>query len=189
MAADIAMHNGYDEILFLDDNPVIKECLGWPVTGRVSEADAYQGDFFVAIGNPTIRETIQGRLESQGKTVASLIHPAALIGHGVTIGDGTVLMAGAVINPGTEIGRGCIVNTCVSVDHDCKVGNFAHISVGAHIAGAVELGARTWIGIGACISNNITVIDDCIIGAGAVVVRDIVEKGTYVGLSAKKIVN
>ena len=64
VAADIAIRSGYEEILFLDDNPEARECLGWPVVGRVSEADGYQGDFFVAIGNPTVRE-MQGKGQSE----------------------------------------------------------------------------------------------------------------------------
>ena len=34
VAADIALRSGYDEILFLDDNPEVRECLGRPVAGR-----------------------------------------------------------------------------------------------------------------------------------------------------------
>ena len=45
VAADIAIRSGYEEILFLDDNPETREYLGWPVVGCVSEADGYQGGF------------------------------------------------------------------------------------------------------------------------------------------------
>ena len=187
VVADIAMQRGYDEILFLDDNPEVKECLGWPVAGRISEADAYQGDFFVAIGNPKLRETLQNRLEGEGKPIVSLIHPAAVIGCDAVIGDGTVIMAGAVINPCAVIGRGCIINTCASVDHDCVIGDYVHVSVGAHVSGTVEIGARTWIGVGAAVKNNLSIAPDCMIGAGAAVVKDIEMPGTYIGLPAKKV--
>lgn len=187
VAADIAMHNGYDEILFLDDNPEVKVCLGRPVVGRTSETGGYEGDFFVAIGNPDTRETFTNRLELQGKRIVTLLHPAAVIGNGVTIGDGTAVMAGAVINPGTVIGKGCIINTCASVDHDCMIHDYAHVSVGARVVGAVEIGERTWIGAGAVVKNNTSIVPDCMIGAGAVVVKDIQETGTYLGVPARKV--
>lgn len=187
VAADIAIRSGYEEILFLDDNPEARECLGWPVVGRVSEAEGYQGDFFVAIGNPTVRERIQNKLEGQGKNLALLIHPSAILGIGVTIGKGSILMAGVVVNPCAEIGKGCILNTAASVDHDCKVGDYVHVSVGAHIAGTVTIGAKTWIGVGAAVKNNVTIAQDCMIGAGATVVRSITEAGTYIGTPARKI--
>ena len=187
VAADIAIRSGYEEILFLDDNPEARECLGWPVVGRVSEADGYQGDFFVAIGNPTVRERIQNKLEGQGKNLALLIHPSAILGIGVTIGKGSILMAGVVVNPCAEIGKGCILNTAASVDHDCKVGDYVHVSVGAHIAGTVTIGAKTWIGVGAAVRNNVTIAQNCMIGAGATVVSSITEAGTYIGTPARKI--
>lgn len=187
VAADIAIRSGYEEILFLDDNPEARECLGWPVVGCVSEAEGYQGDFFVAIGNPTVRERIQNKLEGQGKHLALLIHPSAILGIGVTIGKGSILMAGVVVNPCAEIGKGCILNTAASVDHDCKVGDYVHVSVGAHIAGTVTIGAKTWIGVGAAVKNNVTIAQNCMIGAGATVVRSITEAGTYIGTPARKI--
>ncbi len=53
------------------------------------------------------------------------------------------------------------------------------------MAGTVEIGARVWVGIGAVVSNNLQVADDCKIGAGAVVIRDIEEACTVVGNPAK----
>ena len=181
--ADIAVKNGYEKIVFLDDNEKVTECAGFPVVGKTTEAMCMDGDKFVAIGNANIREKIQINLAN----VVSLIHPDAVISRRVKIGKGTVVMAGAVINSDTIIGDGCIINTGSSVDHDCKVGNFSHISVGAHLAGTIEIGDRTWVGIGAVISNNIQICSDCMIGAGAVVVKDCNESGTYVGNPARMI--
>ena len=49
------------------------------------------------------------------------------------------------------------------------------------------MGRGTWIGAGATAINNIFICSDCIIGAGAVVVNDIQESGTYVGVPAKRV--
>jgi sugar O-acyltransferase (sialic acid O-acetyltransferase NeuD family) len=95
-------------------------------------------------------------------------------------------MAGAVVNPYTEIGQGCIINTCASVDHDCRIGDYVHVSVGAHVAGTVIIGDNSWVGAGATISNNIEIVEDCMIGAGAVVVKNIEESATYIGIPARK---
>lgn len=187
VVADNAAKNGYEEIAFLDDNPDVKECGGYPVVGKVTETDNFQAcDFFVAIGNPAIRARIQKTLEDQKHDVATLIHPNAVIAPDVKIGHGTAVMAGAVVNPGTVIGNGCIVNTGATVDHDNIIGNYVHVSVGSHIAGTVRIGDGTWIGAGAIVSNNISICSGCMIGAGAVVVKNIEETGTYVGVPARK---
>ena len=183
--ADIALKNGYERIAFLDDDPNIKECAGFPVIGKTEDAAHYPDcDFVVAIGNPTIRERFHKTLSDC--CIVTLIHHDAVISRRVTIGRGTVVMAGAVINSDTVIGEGCIINTCASADHDNVIGDFVHVSVGAHLCGTVNIGDRTWIGAGAIASNNISICNDALIGAGAVVVKDIQSQGTYVGVPAMK---
>lgn len=181
--ADIAILNGYTDIVFLDDDENIKTCAGFPVVGRVTDAVGMIGDKIVAIGNAETRERIQSKLDN----VVTLIHPKAVISRRVQIGKGTVIMAGAVINSDSAIGDGCIINTGASLDHDCVIEDFAHVSVGAHIAGTVRIDKRAWIGAGAVVINNLNICGDCMVGAGAVVVRDISESGTYVGVPAEKI--
>lgn len=184
VVADIAKQNGYEDIVFLDDDPEIHDCAGYPVLGPSTKVPELDGDVFVAVGNASVRKMMMERYED--RVFPTLIHPSAIIAEGVTIGVGTVIMAGAIINPGTKIGKGCIINTASSVDHDCCVADYCHIAVGAHVCGTVSVGDETWIGAGATISNNISIIKNVTIGAGAVVVRDIMESGTYVGVPAKK---
>ena len=75
--------------------------------------------------------------------IATLIHPVATIGKDVIIGEGTAVMAGTVVNLGTKIGEGCIIYTSSSVDHDCIVGNYSHVGVGAHLCGNVTMGIES----------------------------------------------
>ena len=186
VAADIAKKNGYKQICFLDDNDAINECDGYKIIGKTVDFIKYDCDFFVAIGNSKIRENILIKLANANKSIATLIHPNAVIADTVKIGKGTIVMAGAVINSATTIGKGCIINTCASVDHDNYIGDFSHISVGSNLAGTVNVGNNTWIGIGATVSNNISICNNCMIGAGAVVVKNLEEEGTYIGVPAKR---
>lgn len=182
VVADIAVLNGYEDIVFLDNNRAIKECAGWPVVGNSYEAP--NGEVFVAIGNTEIRKKLCMMYESRVQPV--LIHPNSVIAKDVEIGRGTVVMAGAVINPGVRIGKGVIVNTSSSIDHDCVVGDFCHVAVGAHLSGTVRVGTETWIGVGAIVSNNVSICSNCMVGAGAVVVKCIEKPGTYIGVPAKR---
>lgn len=181
VVADIAVKNGYENIVFLDDDETIKECAGFPVVGKVSQIKEIDGDKIVAIGNAQIREKIQNDIRA-----VTLIHPNAVISRRVEIGEGTVVMAGAVINSDVKIGKGCIINTCASVDHDCIIGAYSHVSVGSHIAGSCCVDDKVWVGAGAIISNNVNVCEDTMIGAGAVVVKNITKNGIYVGVPAMK---
>ncbi len=186
--ADIAVQNGYEEILFLDDNPAKKECSGFPVVGTSKDSVNYmEYDFIVGVGDAQNRMHIQEQLEREGLHITTLIHPSAVVAKSAVIQSGTVVMAGAVINPGAKIGKSCIINTCSSVDHDCVILDYVHVSVGAHIAGMVHIGERTWIGAGATVNNNLSICADCMIGAGAVVIKNIEIQGTYIGVPAKMI--
>lgn len=180
--AEIAERIGYSEVIFLDDD--LKNSLA---SGTVDKFQVLVGsfDFFVAIGNNEIRENIFNEIEEKNGNIVNLIHPSATISTAVELGKGVAVMAGAVINTGAYIGNGCIINTASSVDHDCILRDFIHISVGAHLAGTVKVGERTFIGAGATVINNISITNDCIIGAGAVVVNNIDKKGTYIGIPAR----
>ena len=104
----------------------------------------------------------------------------------VHIEKGTVVMANAVINACTEIGKHCIINTGCIVEHDNMIEDYVHISPNSVLGGTVKIGECTHVGIGATVKNNITICENCIIGAGAAVVKDIEEKGIYIGVPGKR---
>lgn len=187
VVADIAQKNNYEEILFLDDRTDMDHCLNYPIVGQIHELFKYpEYDVFVSIGNTAIRKKLLEMCWQQNRSVPTLIHPSAVVGSDVQIGEGSVIMPGSVINPSSRIGKGCIVNTGATIDHDNLIKDYAHISVGSHLCGTVSIGESTWVGAGSCIRNNISICSDCTIGAGAVVVKDIVEPGTYIGVPARK---
>ncbi|MBB6216368.1 sugar O-acyltransferase (sialic acid O-acetyltransferase NeuD family) [Anaerosolibacter carboniphilus] len=190
VVADIAIKmNNWQSMTFLDDDESIKTCMGSKVIGKTADALTYkdEADFFVAIGNNATRENIQEKLEEEGLSMVKLIHPNAVIGIDVEIGTGTVVMAGVVINSSSRIGKGCIINTSSSLDHDNVIEDYVHISPGANLAGTVKVGKGSWIGTGSVVSNNVNICSGCKLGAGAVVVKDITEPGTYVGVPVRRV--
>lgn len=188
--ADIALKmNKWANIAFLDDDVSIKSSMGIEVIGKSDKAltNIQEYDIFVGIGNNSIREKIQKKLEAEGASIPFLIHPSAIIGEKVELESGTVVMAGVVINCCTKIGKGCIINTGASIDHDNVIEDFVHISPGSHLAGTVKVDHGSWLGIGSIVSNNVNITSGCEIGAGAVVINDITEPGTYVGVPVRRI--
>jgi sugar O-acyltransferase (sialic acid O-acetyltransferase NeuD family) len=190
VVADIAIKmNKWKSIAFLDDDESIKTSMGLEVIGKTADAFTYkeEADFFVAIGNNATREKVLEQLIGEGLNVVSLIHPGAIIGTDVAIGIGTAVMAGVVINGSTRIGKGCIINTSSSLDHDNVIEDYVHVSPGVGTAGSVTVGKRTWLGIGSVVSNNVNICSGCKVGAGAVIVKNITEPGTYVGVPVRRV--
>ena len=85
------------------------------------------------------------------------------------------------------IGNGVIINTSASIDHDCTVGDFTHISPGVHVAGGVKIGQYSWLGIGCSIVEYIELATNTKVGAGAVVHKSTVSNQLYVGVPASPI--
>lgn len=184
---DIIKKSGDMVIGFLDDNPALSDTfIGYPILGNTDTFENYKKcQFVIAIGTAAIREKIADRL--YGVKWYTAIHPSAVISDtGVSIGEGTAIMANVVVNAGTTIGKHCIINSGAIVEHDNKIEDFVHVSVGAKLAGTVHIGKRTWIGIGVSVSNNISICEDCMVGAGGVVIRNIEEAGTYVGVPVER---
>ena len=187
--ADIIYKSGDNLIGFLDDNLANKGkeiYLGKKVIGTTKDIEIYNKNYFIiGIGNNSIRKKINNE---NNLKLYTAIHPSAIIAEDVKIGTGSVIMAGVVINPGTVIGKNCIINTCSSLDHDNLLEDYVHISPGAHLAGTVTIKEGTWICTGAIVKNNITIGKNNIIGAGGVVIKDIIEEnGTYIGVPARRI--
>ncbi|ASL68028.1 4-amino-6-deoxy-N-Acetyl-D-hexosaminyl-(Lipid carrier) acetyltrasferase [Bacillus cereus] len=181
--------NKWQSIAFLDDNENVGSSMGIQIIDESASISKYidDYDFIVGIGNNVIREKIQRQLEAEEASIPVLVHPSAIIGEQVYLEAGTVVMAGAVINCCTKIGKGCIINTASTVDHDNVIEDYVHVSPGAHLAGTVKVGRGTWLGAGSVVSNNINITHSCKIGAGAVVIRDITESRTYVGVPVRRI--
>ena len=58
------------------------------------------------------------------------------------------------------------------IEHDCEIGEFAHISPGTVICGQVHIGMDSHIGAGSVVRQQIRIGSDVLIGAGSVVVKD-----------------
>lgn len=104
-----------------------------------------------------------------------------------SIGEGSVICPGTVVTTGVTIGRHVIINLNCTIGHDCVINDFTTVSPGVNISGNVTIGQCCYIGTGAVIREKITICDNVTIGAGAVVVKDITEPGTYVGNPVRKL--
>lgn len=137
-------------------------------------------EYFVATGDNRMREELTIHLtEATGKPPINAIHPMAVISKFTKIGYGNFIYAGAVINVGTIIGNGTIINTGTIIDHDNVIEDYVQISPNAVLAGYVTVKKGAFISTGASVIPHITIGENSLVAAGAVVVND-VEKETMV---------
>lgn len=94
-------------------------------------------------------------------------------------------MMNALINASVTIGMHCIINSGAIVEHDCKIADFVHICPGAKLAGGVEIGEGTMVGLGSNVIQGIKIGKWVTIGAGAVIIQDIPDYAVVVGNPGK----
>lgn len=183
--ADAALKNGYTNICYIDDHAT-GDVMGFPIIGTTADIECLNDgsmDFIIGIGNNAVRKELAEKYQVNW---VSIVHPSAQIAFNVRIGRGTVVMANAAVNACATIGEHCIINTGAIVEHDNVIENYVHISPNVALGGTVRIGSLTHVGIGATVKNNTEICSDCTIGAGAVVVKNIKESGTYVGVPIRK---
>jgi UDP-perosamine 4-acetyltransferase len=165
--------------------------LGIPVLGddrvlpHCYEAGVRQA--FVAVGDNRLRDKLMRRVVALGFGLANVISRQAAVSCRVKLGVGIAVMPGAIINVCSEIGDGSIVNTGATIDHDCRLGACVHIAPGTNLAGCVTLGEGAFLGTGARVIPKVNIGPWSIIGAGAVVIKDIPGYVTAVGVPAEVI--
>lgn len=187
VVADILLSQGLEVTGYLDDDPQTwnTKPLNVPVLGSSDTfPELAQHRIVIGIGSNAIRQRLAAQL-GEDMRWCNALHPRAIIAESVKLGLGVVVAAGAIINPDTVIGDHVIINTAASVDHDCEVGAFCHIGPGTHLGGGVKVGQGTLIGIGATVHPYCTIGKNVIVGAGAVVVNDIPDNITVVGVPAR----
>jgi sugar O-acyltransferase (sialic acid O-acetyltransferase NeuD family) len=176
----------WDSVLVLDQQ---SKGVAIPVDDVYSNRHQYKSthEVFVAIGDHQHREKVTNELISEGFTLATIVHPSAVIADGVSIEEGSCVLAGVILNPYVRIGKGVIVNTGARLDHHNRIGDFTHVCPGSVLAGDVTIGTHCFLGAGSIVSSQVAITDHVTLGAGCVVVKSINEPGTYVGVPSKKI--
>lgn len=177
-----------EAIGFLDDDPALAGATiaGLPVLGSTTEFEHLDHDgVFVAIGDNPTRARLFRRLLAAGERVVSIVHPSAVLAPSVQMGSGVLVCAGAVVNPAAILGDNAIVNTGATVDHHCVVAPHCHVAPGVHMGGNVQVGEGSLLGIGSVVIPGRRIGRWSIVGAGAVVTRDLPDHVTAVGVPAR----
>ncbi len=116
---------------------------------------------------------------------AKLIHSSAYVDPTCRVGNGVVILPGCTLDRNVVVEDNVFLNVGCVVAHDTTIR--AHSFLGPHvgISGASQVGECCFVGVGATIMDHVNVCRDTLVGAGAVVTRNITQPGIYIGCPAK----
>ncbi|MFY1636630.1 acetyltransferase [Solwaraspora sp. WMMB335] len=176
---------------FLDDDPALHgtQRVGVPVLGGTGLVDDLpDAAVVICVGNPRnyrSRQRLVQRLGLPARRYATLVHPAARIGTGCTVGPGSVLLAGVDLTAEVRVGAHVAVMPQVVLTHDDVVEPFATIASGVRLGGGAVLGEGAYVGAGALLREGVAVGAWAQIGMGSVVLRDVPAGEVWVGNPAR----
>lgn len=191
--ANIIEENGdYDYIAFIDDDLKLQGKIinGYEVEGTVDDLFNREEpiNVVIAIADPHIRMAIAKKLiKNKNISFPNIISKYADVSQLNRLGIGNIICQGSVLTVGIKMGSFNHINLNCTVGHDAIVKDCITVYPGVNISGNVRIDDYCELGTGSQIIQGKYLAEDVILGAGAVVINDIIEKGTYVGVPVKKV--
>ncbi len=184
---------GVDIVGFLDDDPKYKGQLvrGVPVLGAIGllntlkQSDGIEA-VYCPLGNNKLRVKFLSMACDLGYETPNYIHPSVIISPHVTIGKGVYILLGTTVMPHTIIGDFVMISMGVHLAHHNVLEEGVFLSTGCNFGASIHARKYAYCGISSTIMTGIHELgEDCLIGAGAVVIRDVPDRAVMAGVPAK----
>ena len=182
----------YNIVGFLDDDEakIGKEFNGYKCIAKVSSltgiCSEYDACAVIANQNGDIRKKIAD-LFPEFDRWETLIHPSVNVSKTSSIGKGTIICAGGNVSCNTVVGDFCLFNISVTMGHDCIIGNYVSVMSGSCVSGHVQVKDGAYLATNCTVIPGMKVGDHSKVGAGSVVIRNVKDGVTVMGVPAKQI--
>ena len=183
------VNNEWNIVGFVDDNKSIQgtEINGYKVVGDIDWLEKQEVFVVNAIGDPVIKKKVMDKLDGSKNKYPVLIHPSVICSDRVSFGEGSIICAGNIITVNVEIGKHVIINLDCTIGHDANIGDYSTVLPSVNVSGFVKTEECVSVGTGSAVIQGVNIGRNTVIGAGAVVVKDLPANCTAVGSPAKTI--
>ncbi len=142
------------------------------IVGTVNDYIPEVNDIFLcAIGDPQLKKRYCLEIIGKGGQLATFIHPTALVGKSVRIGEGSIICPFTQLSCDIQLGKAVTFGTLSSVGHDVVIGDWCLLS------GHCGVGGNAILEEGVFLGGHTTVLPGARVGAwshvgpGSVVLR------------------
>lgn len=116
-----------------------------------------------------VRKDLFSRCKQKGYSIASFIHPTAVISRNAKMGEGNIILEQSVIQPFVTLGRGNLIWHSVKIAHDNVINDFNTLCQNMSIAGASCVKNECFFGNSCTVFGGLTIATGTLVGAGAIV--------------------
>ncbi|HEX7705715.1 MAG TPA: acetyltransferase [Thermoanaerobaculia bacterium] len=146
-------------------------------------------EFYAALvytqGN-NLRRRLFESARSKGYRPASYVSSRASVWRNVEIGEHCFIFENNVIQPFAKIGTNVVLWSGNHIGHHSAIGDHCFVSSHVVVSGFVNIGTSCFMGVNSTVGNNMTIGNDCVIGAGALILGDVPDSSTAVGMWRRK---
>lgn len=148
-------------------------------------------NIFIAIGDNYSRYKVYKSITeiAEKPNFINVIHKSSIILTNIKKNDGIFIGANTVINIDSKVSKHTLINTSAIIEHDAFIGAFSSLGPNSVIAGASRIGFCSSIGLSAGVLEKRAIGDNTVIGAGAIVTKDIESKVVAIGIPARVVRN
>ena len=144
-------------------------------------------NFALSMGDMHIKSSLFKKIQALEGNVPTLIHPSSYISSNSKIGKGVQIMQQCIVEGDVIIEDDTSITVNTVIAHSVKIGKHNLISGNVMVGSYVEIGKYNHIGQGSVVvSGKVNYIgDNCILGAGAVLISNMDSNCVFNGNPAK----
>lgn len=132
-----------------------------------------------------LRTRLYQAAKEKGYSPASYISPRAFVWRNCKVGEHCFIFEDNVVQPFVTIGNNVVLWSGNHIGHHSTIMDHCFVSSHVVVSGFCQVGRNCFMGVNSTVANNINIGNDCIIGAGALILSDVADDKTAVGIWKK----
>jgi len=159
-----------------------------PFEGLLDSHPPDDFELFVALSYSQLNQVRAAKYaaaKAKGYTLPNLVCSRSVSWGDTTIGDNCFIFENQTIQPFVTIGNNVTLWSGNHIGHHSSIGDHCFLTSHVVISGHVTIEPFCFFGVNSAIRDGLTIAEGTVVGAGAMVVKDTVANGVYMGTAAQ----